>query len=120
MAVRRLANNPNQLAVAAALAALKDGDFPARVKKLNSEAREYVYGQVRKMGLEFIPSEANFVMIELGRPAKPVIEALKERKVLVGRLFPSMPSHLRVSLGTIDELGGFFKAFREVMSVQPE
>jgi histidinol-phosphate aminotransferase len=119
MAKRRLANNPNQLATAAALAALRnDGEFVNRVRKMNAEAREYVCHEVKAMGLAYIPSEANFVMIGVARPATPLIEELKKRKVLVGRLFPSMPEHLRVSFGTMDEMKLFMKEFKEVMSAQ--
>ncbi|MFY9557114.1 MAG: aminotransferase class I/II-fold pyridoxal phosphate-dependent enzyme [Blastocatellia bacterium] len=119
MAARKLANNPNQLATAAALAALKnDGEFVNRVRKMNAEAREYVCNEVKAMGLAYIPSEANFVMIGVARPAKPLIEELKKRNVLVGRLFPSMPEHVRVSFGTMDEMKSFVKKFKEVMSAQ--
>jgi histidinol-phosphate aminotransferase len=119
MAKRRLANNPNQLATAAALAALKnDDEFVKRVGRLNAEVREYVCQALRGMGLAFIPSETNFVMIGAGRPAKPLIEELKKRNVIVGRLFPSLPEHVRVSLGTMAEMKSFVKEFKEVMSVQ--
>lgn len=119
MAKRRLANNPNQLATAAALAALRnDDEFVKRARRLNAEVREYVCRELRAMGLAFIPSETNFVMIGAGRPAQPLIEELKKRKVLVGRLFPSLPEHLRVSFGTMAEMKLFMKEFKEVMLVQ--
>lgn len=115
MTQRRLANNPNQLATAAALAALKEDDFVAHVRKLNAKVREQLCRDLRAMRLDFIPSETNFVMVDVGRPAQPVIEALKERQILVGRLFPSMPNHVRITLGTADEMKLFVKEFREVM-----
>ena len=119
MAKRRIANNPNQLAVAAAMAALKnDGDFVARVRRMNADVREYVSREVGAMGFKPIPSQANFVMISIGRPAQPVIDELKKRGVLVGRLFPSMPDHVRVSFGTMAEMKTFVKEFKEVMSAQ--
>jgi histidinol-phosphate aminotransferase len=119
MAKRRLANNPNQLATAAALAALKnDDEFVKRVGRLNAEVREYLCQALRGMGLAFIPSETNFVMIGAGRPAKPLIEELKKRNVIVGRLFPSLPEHVRVSLGTMGEMKSFVKVFKEVMNSQ--
>lgn len=117
MAKRRLANNPNQLATAAALAALKsDDEFVKRVRRLNAEVREYVCRELRAMGLAFIPSETNFVMIGAGRPAQPLIEGLKKRNMLVGRLFPSLPQHLRVSFGTMAEMKEFVKEFKAVLN----
>ena len=116
MAKRRLANNPNQLATAAALGALKnDGEFVSRARKLNSEVRDYVCRELTAMGLKYIPSETNFVMIRAGQPAKPLIEELKKRNVIVGRLFPSLPEHVRVSFGTMAEMRSFVKEFREVV-----
>lgn len=117
MAKRRLANNPNQLATAAALAALeKDDDFVKRVRRLNAEVREYVGEELRGMGIGCIPSETNFVMVGTARPAESLIEELKNRNVFVGRLFPSLPEHLRVSLGTMSEMKSFIKEFKEVMN----
>ena len=119
MAKRQLVNNPNQLAIAATLAALKsDGEFVERIHKMNAEVRDYVCNEASAMGLAVIPSQTNFVMIGVNRPAKPLIEELKKRKVLVGRLFPSMPEHVRVSFGTMAEMKSFVKEFKEVMSTQ--
>ena len=119
MAKRQLVNNPNQLAIAAALAALKsDGEFVDRNRKLNAEVRDYVCQEAKAMGLTFIPSQTNFVMIGVNRPAQPLIEELKKRKMLVGRLFPSLPNHLRVSFGTMAEMREFIKVFKAVLSAQ--
>ena len=117
MAKRRLANNPNQLATAAALGALRnDGEFLSHARKLNSEVRDYVCRELTAMGLKYIPSETNFVMIGTGQPAKPLIEELKKRNVIVGRLFPSLPEHVRVSFGTMAEMRSFVKEFKEVVA----
>ena len=119
MAKRRLVNNPNQLAIAAAMAAIKnDGEFVNRVRKMNSEVRDFVCREAVAMGLTFIPSQTNFVMIGVRRPVQPLIDELKKRKMLVGRLFPSMPEHLRVSFGTMSEMKSFMKELKEVLSVQ--
>ena len=114
---RRLANNPNQLAVAAALAGLKDDEFVARARRRNAEARDYLCGELGGMGLAYIPSATNFVTISLNRPAKPLIEALKGRRVLVGREFPSIPRHMRVTLGTVEEMKLFVKVFKDVLNL---
>ena len=120
MGKRQLVNNPNQLAIAATLAALKsDGEFVERIHKMNAEVRDYVCQEVTAMGLQYIPSQTNFVMIGVNRPAKPLIEELKKRKLLVGRLFPSMPEHVRVSFGTLAEMKSFMKEFKEVMAAAP-
>jgi histidinol-phosphate aminotransferase len=120
MAKRQLVNNPNQLAIAASLAALKsDAEFVERNRKLNAEVRDYVCKEAAGIGLTFIPTQTNFVMIGINRPAKPVIEELKKRKMLVGRLFPSMPEHVRVSFGTMAEMKVFMKEFKDVLNLNP-
>jgi histidinol-phosphate aminotransferase len=117
---RRLANNPNQIATAAAIAALKgDDEFVVRVRNLNSDVRDYLCRELSGMKLEFIPSTTNFVTINLGRPAKPVIEELKKRRVHVGRLFKSIPNHMRVTLGTVDEMKMFVNELSEVLAASP-
>jgi len=105
--------------VAAAMAALKnDEDFIARIRKVNSEVRAYVTSELSAMGFKPIPSQTNFVLIGINRPAQPVIDALKKRNVFVGRLFPSMPEHVRASFGTMAEMRTFVKEFKDVMAVQ--
>lgn len=119
MAKRQLVNNPNQLAIAAALAALKsDGEFVERIRRTNAAVRDYVCNEASTMGLAVIPSQTNFVMIGVNRPAKPLIEELKKRKLLVGRLFPSMPEHVRMSFGTMAEMKSFMKEFKELLTTQ--
>lgn len=115
MAKRKLGNNPNQIAAAAGLAALGEREFVARVRRLNAESRDYLCRELSGMGLPFIPSHTNFVMVDLGRPSKDIIEALKKRDVMVGRVFPAMPNHLRVSIGTKEDMQRFIGEFKDVM-----
>ena len=54
-------------------------------------------------------------MVHLGgRQVQPVIEEFRTREILVGRPFPPMTDHLRVSIGTADEMDRFMKAFKEI------
>jgi len=80
------------------------------------ETRSTVASALGALGCPVIPTETNFVMAALGRDAGPVIEALGERGVQVGRRFPSMPKHLRVTLGTPSEMETFLNAFRAVIA----
>ncbi len=54
-------------------------------------------------------------MIDTGRDIAPLIEAFKTKKILVGRRFPSMPTWLRVSVGTPAEMAAFVAALREIV-----
>ena len=104
----------NVLALAAAMASLNDPDQVANGRRLNSEARAFVIGELDKMGFEQIPSQANFIMFNVKRPVVPLIQALKQRHVQVGRLFPALPNHMRLTIGKKAEMEAFLAAFREV------
>ena len=71
--------------------------------------------EVERLGRTVLPSEANFVMIDMGRDVKPIIESLRDRGVDVGRRFPAMPRHLRVTIGTPDEMKRFLREFALVI-----
>jgi histidinol-phosphate aminotransferase len=58
-------------------------------------------------------------MVHIRRQVQPVIDELRTRGVLVGRPFPPMLEHLRVSVGTPDEMARFMSAFREIVGRTP-
>jgi histidinol-phosphate aminotransferase len=97
------------------VAALKDVESQAHVKKVTIDLRKKAAADLESLGFPVIPSETNFFMVNLKRPVKPVIAEFEKRGVLVGRPFPPMNEHLRVSVGTPDEMKRFAAAFREVM-----
>ena len=96
------------------VAALNDTASQAWVKKVNNELRSKTTAQLHAMGYETIPSECNFFMVHIRKPVQPVIEEFRKKGVLVGRPFPPMLEHLRVSIGTPEEMGRFMTAFREI------
>ena len=106
-------DNLNIMALAAAKAGLKDVDHVERSRRLNRETKGFVCAELEAMGYRFIPSETNFLMIDLNREAGPVVEALRQRKVHVGRRFPALPNFLRVTIGTRPEMQAFLAAFRQ-------
>jgi len=67
------------------------------------------------MGYEQIPSEANFIMFNVKRPVVPLIQAMKQRNVHVGRLFPALPNHMRLTIGKKAEMEAFLQNFRKVI-----
>src|SRR5205823_13497759 len=97
------------------VAALKVVGTRRRGKKLRLDLRAKTTGELHGMGYSVIPSDANFFMVHLRRPVQPVIEEFKKKGVLVGRPFPPMVEHLRVSVGTADEMSRFLTAFKEIV-----
>lgn len=99
-----------------AVAALKDTAAQEQVKRLNSQLRKKTTDDLHALGFSTIPSEGNFFMVHIKRPVVPVIDAFREKGVLVGRPFPPMTEHLRVSVGTADEMSRFMVGFREIFA----
>ncbi|HMD34717.1 MAG TPA: histidinol-phosphate transaminase [Vicinamibacterales bacterium] len=98
-----------------AVAALKDTKSQADIKARVIALRKKVTAELDAYGYETIPSEANFFMVSLnGREVQPVIDEFRDKKVAVGRPFPPMTKHMRVSIGTEDEMERFVKAFKEI------
>jgi histidinol-phosphate aminotransferase len=109
-------DSTNIMALVAAGASLQDSEQVTKGRALNEETRGFTIKALADMGYATIPSQANFIMIDLKRPVVPVINSLKQRKVRVGRLFPAMPNHLRLTIGKKSEMESFLAAFRAVMS----
>src|SRR5437588_1528300 len=96
------------------VAALKDTDSQARVKKLTTDLRTKTTAELQALGYDVIPSQTNFFMVHIRRQVQPVIEEFRKKGVLVGRPFPPMLEHLRVSIGTAEEMDRFVAAFKEI------
>jgi histidinol-phosphate aminotransferase len=106
----------NCMALAAATASLDDPDQVANGQRLNSEAKTFTTSELEKMGYKSIPSQANFIMFDCKRPVVPIIKAMKDRNVHVGRLFPALPNHMRLTIGKKSEMETFLATFREVIA----
>ncbi len=102
----------NVMALVAARASLADSGFVAEGRRRNAATRAHVVERLGAMGYKVIPSETNFVMIDLRRDVKPVIAGMRNDGVRVGRLFPALPQHLRVTIGTPEEMQRFLEVLR--------
>jgi histidinol-phosphate/aromatic aminotransferase/cobyric acid decarboxylase-like protein len=96
------------------VASLKDTASQAEVKRKTIELRKKTTAELEAHGYSVIPSETNFFMVGIGREIQPVIEEFREKKIMVGRPFPPMTTHMRVSVGTVEEMDRFVKAFKEI------
>lgn len=103
------------MAALATMAAVADTQHVERIGKLNAANRQLVFDEMKRLKFECTASESNFLMINIRKPVGPVIQEFEKRKVLVGREFAAMPTFLRVTIGTEDEMKKFFVAFREIL-----
>jgi histidinol-phosphate aminotransferase len=97
-----------------AVAALKDTQSQDAIKKRTVALRKKTQAELEAYGYESIPSETNFFMVSIGREIQPVIQEFAAKKVAVGRPFPPMTRHMRVSVGTEEEMARFVTAFKEI------
>lgn len=115
MSAHQIFDSVNIMALVAAVASLKDADHVIQGRKLNSEVKKAVCAELDTLSYRYIPSHANFMMIDLRREVRPVIAALRSRRIEVGRVFPALPTFLRVTIGTSSQMKAFLTNFREVM-----
>ena len=108
-------DNTSQSALAMGLAGLADAEVVPRQRKRLNDTRRWLCEELSRDGRRYIPSETNFVMIDVEGDVTPVTQALRERGILAGRKFPSMPNWLRVSIGKREEMEAFVAALREVV-----
>jgi histidinol-phosphate aminotransferase len=94
--------------------ALRDIPAQDKVRTYTINMRKKVTGDLNAYGYETLPTQTNFFMVHIGREVVPVIDEFKKKGVLVGRPFPPMTQHLRVSIGTEDEMNRFTTAFKQI------
>jgi len=105
----------NALAKWGGATALQDAAALQRVRNDLLQTRKKTVSELEGLGYQVLPSEANFFMVNLRRQARSVIQSFRERGILVGRPFPPLLEHLRVSVGTPEEMSRFLDAFKEIM-----
>ena len=95
--------NANGIAQAGALAGLRDEEHMQRTRELTHEGRNYLETEFTRLGLNFVPSVANFVLVEVG-DGDAVFKALLKRGVIVRAMRSyKLPEWIRVSVGTVEQ-----------------
>ncbi len=107
-------DNGNAAVLAAGLASLSDTDHINSCRDKLIATRNWLCSELAKDGRTYIPSQANFVMIDMGTDVLPIIDQFASRNILVGRRFPSLGNFLRVTVGTQQEMETFVAALREI------
>jgi histidinol-phosphate aminotransferase len=102
-------------AVAAASASLKDPSLVPERKRVNAAVRQETFQWLDRNGYSYIPSESNCFLLDTKHPGKPVIDAMAQQKVFIGRIWPIMPTWVRITVGTQEEMEKFQFALQKVM-----
>jgi histidinol-phosphate aminotransferase len=104
------------MAVAAATASLQDKDIVPQRKKINADIRNEMFEWLTANNYSFIPSETNCFMLQTSRPGHEVMAAMAKQGVYIGRVWPIMPTYVRITVGTRTEMQKFQVAFKQVMN----
>ena len=95
--------NTNAFAQAAALAGLLDEEHQAKTKAVTDEGRAYLQDQFAAMGLEYVPSYANFVLVKVG-DGNAVFKAMMQQGVIIRAMAAyKLPEWVRISIGTPEQ-----------------
>ena len=100
----------------AATASLKSKGLVPERRKIIAGVRENVFEFLDKHNFQYVPSVSNKFMVNVNRPGGEIIDALRKEKIYIGRVWPSWPTYVRVSVGTQDEMNKFKTAFLKVMA----
>ena len=108
--------NINMMAQAAAAAALDDSAFLAKTRKITLEGKKFLYTCLNSMGLKYIPSVANFILVDTGKDCLSVFKDLLKQGVIIRDMKQyKMDTFIRVSIGTPVENKKFVAALKKVI-----
>lgn len=107
--------NANGIAQAGAIAGLADEDHMNKTRQLTHEGREYFESEFRALGLEYVPSYANFVLVNVG-DGDAVFQALLKLGIIVRAMRSyKLPAWIRVSVGTMDQNRRFIAELKKLV-----
>lgn len=106
-------DNTNTAGAAAAIASLKDKQFIAYSLKSNNLSRKIVEQALNDLGLEYAPSQANFIFHKVKGDVKTYKQRMQEANIMVGREFPPVVGWNRLTLGTPEEMEQFVLVLKE-------
>ena len=102
--------------IAAAIAALADETFVRQQIVANNQTRAIAAKTFEDLGFKVFPSDANFILVDVQRKPEEFQAACRERGIAVGRPFPSLPTHSRISIGTAEEMQKAAAVFKAVLA----
>ena len=99
-----------------AMASLNHQSLVRERRKITKDTREDVFSFLDKNKFQYVRSVSNKFMLDVKRPGREVTMALRKENVYIGRSWPAWPTHVRVTIGTPEEMSKFKAALLKVMS----
>jgi histidinol-phosphate aminotransferase len=110
----------SSVSAGAALASLTDSAHLTRQRDLNQEARTFTRKAFEKAGYTVLPSEGNFVMVNIKRDAAAFQDACREAGVAIARPFPPLTTYARITIGTVDDMKKALPIMVSLLSMPPK
>jgi len=104
--------NTNALAQVGALAALEDVSHIEESRRINNEGKEYLYKEFHSMGINYIPTEANFIYFRAGDDGRAIFNAMLKDGIIIRHMGGA---NLRVTIGLPEENRKFVAALTKVL-----
>lgn len=113
--------NVNLLAQVAGLAAIDDQDFLKKTRRLTLEGKKFIYQELSKNDVAFVPSVANFILIDVGKDGQGVFKAMLKLGVIVRDMKQyGLNNFIRLSIGTLKENQKAVLALKKILTLRGE
>ncbi|GAB6098469.1 histidinol-phosphate transaminase [Halanaerocella petrolearia] len=110
--------NVNAIAQVGACSSLDDKKHLAQTLDYNEQGKKYLYQEFEKLGLEYIPTEANFIIVDVEEDNDQVFEEMLQKGIIIRSLSSfGYQTKIRVTVGLPEENKAFIKALKEVLSL---
>ena len=107
--------NVNRMAQIAAIAALDDQDHVKKSKKINTQGRVFLEKELTRLNLKWYPSQANFILVDFGKPAAPVYEVLMKKGFITRPVANyGLETCLRITIGTMEQNQGIIESLESI------
>ncbi len=107
----------DRIGQAGALAVLEDEEYIRRSKEVNRDGKEFLYRELDRMGLSYVPTQANFILVDTGKKAELVHEAMQREGVIIRPAHHwGLKTKIRVTIGTREQNQWFISALQKVLA----
>ncbi|MBE0478273.1 histidinol-phosphate transaminase [Candidatus Aerophobetes bacterium] len=108
--------NVNSLAQVAARVSLQDNEHVISGKNLTGQGKKFLYEKLRQLGVLFIPTQANFILIEAGEKTRQIVLALLRKGIIVRDMGAyNLPHYIRLTIGRQEENEAFIREFQKAL-----
>lgn len=112
----RMPFSTSSIAQIAAIASLKEKDQVEKIRRINTQGKQYLYAELEKMDLSYVPTQTNFILIKIGKNAGNVALKLLKKGIIVRSLESfGLNDCIRVTIGTMEENKKFITKLKNII-----